>query len=152
MSMKNLFQPTTVDEIKSRLAKLTPQSERQWGKMVPAQAVAHCCGGLEWAVSDTHPPRIFIGRIIGGFVKPMMLKDDAPMRPNSPTAKSLIVNDDRDLSAERERLRNLIDRFVAGGHAGCTTHPHSFFGRMTPDEWAVLMYKHLDHHLRQFNA
>jgi Protein of unknown function (DUF1569) len=35
---------------------------------------------------------------------------------------------------------------------GCTTHPHSFFGRMTADEWAILMYKHLDHHLRQFGA
>jgi hypothetical protein len=23
---------------------------------------------------------------------------------------------------------------------------------MTPDEWATLMYKHLDHHLRQFGV
>jgi hypothetical protein len=29
---------------------------------------------------------------------------------------------------------------------------HSFFGRLTPEEWATLMYKHLDHHLRQFGA
>jgi hypothetical protein len=25
-------------------------------------------------------------------------------------------------------------------------------GHMTPDEWAILAYKHLDHHLRQFGT
>jgi LPS sulfotransferase NodH len=49
-------------------------------------------------------------------------------------------------------LGALIERFAAAGLAGCTMHPHSFFGRLTPQEWAVLMYKHLDHHLRQFGV
>jgi transposase InsO family protein len=46
----------------------------------------------------------------------------------------------------------VIDRFVAAGPKSCTTHPHSFFGPLTPEEWAILMYKHLDHHLRQFGV
>ena len=75
-----------------------------------------------------------------------------PMRKNSPTAPLLIVGDARDFEKERQRLGVLIDRFVAGGPEGCSTHPHCFFGPMTPQEWAVLMYKHLDHHLRQFDA
>jgi hypothetical protein len=95
---------------------------------------------------------MFVGRILGTIVKPMIFKDDAPMRPNSPTSKDLVVQDDRDLPTERERLRGLIDRFAAAGAAGCTTHPHSFFGRLKPEEWAALMYKHLDHHLRQFGV
>lgn len=78
--------------------------------------------------------------------------NDQPMRRNSPTAPDLVIRDERDLGAERERLNGLIDRFAAGGPAGCTTHPHTFFGPMTPQEWATLMYKHLDHHLRQFGA
>ncbi len=49
-------------------------------------------------------------------------------------------------------LSRLIDKFAAGGAAGCTKNPHSFFGKMTPEEWAILMYKHLDHHLRQFGV
>lgn len=104
------------------------------------------------AVGDQVPPRMLIGRIIGGMVKSMVLKNDEPMRPNSPTVKDLIVRDPRDLPRERERLAGLIDRFAAAGPAGCTQHPHSFFGRLTPDEWAILMYKHLDHHLRQFGV
>ncbi len=150
--MKNLFDAPVVDEIKTRLSTLQPDSERKWGAMAPAQAVAHCSAALEWAVGDTVPPRMVLGRIVGRMVKPMLLRNDKPMRLNSPTAKSLIVTDGRDLETERERLREFIDRFSAAGPAGCTTNPHSFFGRLAPEEWAILMYKHLDHHLRQFGV
>ena len=150
--MKNLFEPATVEEVQQRLAQLRPDSERLWGKMNAAQMVAHCSGGMEWAVGDKKPPRMFVGRILGVIVKPMALKDDEPMRRNSPTSKDLVVDDDRNLEVERLRLRGLVERFALAGPKGCTTHPHSFFGRLTPEEWAVLMYKHLDHHLRQFGA
>jgi hypothetical protein len=150
--MKHLFDAATVEEVQARVAQLRPESGALWGTMNPAQALAHCALALEWAVGDSVPPRMWLGRIIGRVVKPMVFRNEAPMRRNSPTAKSLVVRDARDLDTERERLRHLIDRFAAAGPAGCTTHPHSFFGRLTPDEWATLMYKHLDHHLRQFGA
>jgi hypothetical protein len=95
---------------------------------------------------------MFMGRIIGRFVKPLVMRDNEPMRRNSPTARDLVVQNERDLGIERERMSRLIDRFAAAGPEGCTSHPHSFFGRLTPEEWAILMYKHLDHHLRQFGV
>lgn len=150
--MKHLFEAARVDEVKQRLARLRPESARQWGTMDPAQALAHCCGGIEMAVGDRIPPRLLLGRIIGWLIKPLALRDDEPMRRNTPTVQELKVPEARDLERERERLRALIDRFAAAGPAGCTTHPHSFFGRLTPEEWATLMYKHLDHHLRQFGV
>ena len=150
--MKNLYEATTVATVKERLAQLRPDSPRLWGKMNAAQAVAHCSLGMEWAVGDSLPPRMVLGRAIGWMVKPLALGNETPMRRNSPTAKSLVVADERDLETERQRLYGLIDRFAAGGPAKCTKHPHSFFGRLTPEEWAELMYKHLDHHLRQFGA
>jgi Protein of unknown function (DUF1569) len=150
--MKNLFEATAVDEVKERAMRLRPDSERQWGKMNAAQAVAHCAASVEMAVGERLPQRMLLGRIIGGFVKPMLLGKDAPMRRNSPTMPGLVVSDERQLETERTRLCVLIDRFAAGGPQGCTTHPHSFFGRLNPQEWAILMYKHLDHHLRQFGV
>jgi Protein of unknown function (DUF1569) len=150
--MKNLYEAGRMEEVKERLAQLRPESERLWGTMSVAQALAHCAGGLEVAVGDRVPPRMFVGRILGAIVKPMALGNEEPMRRNSPTSKDLVVTDERDLEVERARLRGLIDRFVAAGPAGCTRHPHSFFGRLTPEEWAELMYKHLDHHLRQFGV
>lgn len=90
--------------------------------------------------------------ILGRIIKPKVLGDDAPFRRNSPTSKDLVVHGQPDLAAERERLTRLIDRFIAAGPTGCTKNPHSFFGRLTPNEWAILTYKHLDHHLRQFGV
>jgi len=150
--IKNLFEAARVEEVKERMAQLRPNSERLWGKMNAAQAVAHCSAGLEWALEDRIPPWMFLGRIIGRMVKPMALGNDQPMRRNSPRVKDLVAPDERDLGTERERLRGLIDRFAAAGPKGCTKHPHSFFGPLTREEWATLMYKHLDHHLRQFGV
>jgi hypothetical protein len=148
----NLFDPACATEITDRLDRVQAGSMRQWGKMTLPQAFAHMSGGLEIAVGDTKPPRLFLGRIIGGLVKKMALGNDTPMRRNSPTVPALVITDERDFAAERDRLRTLVSRFVAGGRKGCTTEPHSFFGRLTPDEWGELMYKHIDHHLRQFSA
>ena len=150
--MKNLFDAASQAEVKGRVERLRPDSERQWGTMNPAQAVAHCAHSVEMALGDRRPPRVFIGRVLGWAIKPLALGNDAPMRRNSPTVPEIEMKDSRDLEVERRRLLALIERFAAAGRAGCTTHPHAFFGRLTPDEWGVLMYKHLDHHLRQFGV
>jgi hypothetical protein len=120
--------------------------------MNPAQMLAHCSAGLEMAAGEIRPSRALIGRIIGPAIKRVAVRDEEPMRRNSPTAKELLTTGEWDFGTERERLSALIDRFAASGPSGCTNHPHAFFGPLTPEEWAILMYKHLDHHLRQFGA
>ncbi len=150
--MRNLYRQSDVAEIKQRLAGLQPDSPRRWGKMSAPQAVAHCAAAMEWAVGDRIPPPVGLSSILGRMIKSRVLGNDAPIRQNAPTAKDLLVVDEPDLQTERERLAVLIDRFAGAGPAGCTRSPHSFFGRLTPDEWAILTYKHLDHHLRQFGV
>jgi Protein of unknown function (DUF1569) len=150
--MKNMFDAATVNEVKVRLALLRPESARQWGKMNAAQAMAHCVAGMELATGERRPPRVFIGRVLGPLIKPIAFKEHQPMRRNSPTVPGLVITDERDLEMERQQLSAIIDRFVAAGSAGCSTHPHSFFGKLTPEEWSAWMYKHLDHHLRQFGV
>jgi hypothetical protein len=150
--MKNLFHASAAEEIERRIATLKPDSHSHWGTMNVAQMVAHCSAGLELAAGERRPPRALIGRLIGWAIKPMVLRNDEPMRRNSPTVEGLVIEGKRDLETERKRLLGMISRFVTAGSNGCTTHPHSFFGPLTPNEWAILMYKHLDHHLRQFGA
>ena len=151
--MKNLFDATAANEVRTRLGQLGPQSERQWGKMTAAQMLAHCSVSMQWALGEVVPEKGSLHvRLMGRLVKPMVFRNEDPLRKNSPTVRSLVVADERDLGKERDRLWGLIDKFVAGGAAGCTRNPHSFFGRMTPEEWAIIMYKHLDHHLRQFGV
>jgi hypothetical protein len=150
--MKNLFDPRLANELKQRIDRLRIDSGRQWGKMSAAQAISHCASGLEMALGEIRPPRALIGRLIGSAIKSKVVGNDDEFRRNSPTVNDLVVRGERDLDAERVRLRSLIDRFVSSGPSVCTSHPHPFFGPLTPAEWAVLMYKHLDHHLRQFGV
>src|SRR5258708_2504719 len=95
--MKNLFESASVQEVKTRIANLKPDSAAQWGSMNAAQAMAHCVGGLETAVGDSKPPRVLIGYVIGGIIKPKVVGNDEPFRKNSPTPKSLVVSDNRHL-------------------------------------------------------
>jgi hypothetical protein len=150
--VKNLFAAATVEEVKERMAQLRPESEREWGKMNPAQMLAHCSATMEMATGKITPPRILIGRLLGPLAKKSLIVNGTPMRRNSMTERSCLVTDERDFLAERQRLLESIDRFATGGPGVCTKHPHFFFGPLTPVEWAVLMYQHLDHHLRQFRV
>jgi hypothetical protein len=152
MHMKNLFEPAAVTEIRDRMADLRADSERQWGKMNVAQMLAHCSTWMEMALGLKSPPRSLMGRIFGRAAKSAVLNNERPIRRNMPSEKSLIVTNERDFEVERQRLLEWTDRFAAGGPKKCTTHPHCFFGKMTPMEWATLAYKHMDHHLRQFGV
>jgi len=149
--MKNLFQTEAVDEVISRIDNLQPRAERQWGKMDVAQMMAHCSAALDLASGRLVRPRILLGRIIGPLVRPIY-SNEKPFSRNNPTDKKLVISDPRDFSQEREQLKVRIRQFHDGGEAQCTRHPHPFFGSLSPHEWSTGMYKHLDHHLRQFGG
>ena len=152
MAAKNLFDPGAADAFKRRVLALTPDRAPLWGKMRVGQMVAHVSAALEMATGELRPQRMLIGRVIGGALKKRVMGDDMPLKKNTPTSPALHAPTDTELERERARLLALIDRFTAAGPAGVTKHPHTFFGPMTPEEWAILQYKHLDHHLRQFGV
>jgi uncharacterized protein DUF1569 len=149
--MKTLFEQETVDEVISRIDKLQPAAQRQWGKMDVAQMMTHCSAAMDMASGRLNLPRMFIGRILGPFVKPIYT-NEKPFAKNNPTDKKLVVADQRDFAREQEQLKRKVRQFHEGGEAKCTRHPHPFFGALTPQAWSRGMYKHLDHHLRQFGA
>jgi hypothetical protein len=149
--MKDLFQRETADEVAQRIDSLQPAAQRQWGKMDVAQMMAHCSVALDMAAGRLNPPRLFIGRLLGPFVKPIY-SNDKPFSKNNPTDPKLVISDQRDFAREQEQLKLKIRQFQQGREAQCTHHPHPFFGSLTPQEWSRGMYKHLDHHLRQFGA
>ncbi len=149
--MKSLFDKETMNEVTRRIETLQPGTVRQWGKMDVAQMMAHCSRTMDMASGRLNPPRMLIGRLIGSFVKPV-LTSDKPFSKNGPTVKHLLVADSRDFFREQEQLKLKVRQFHEGGEAQCTRHPHPFFGALTPQDWSRGMYKHLDHHLRQFGA
>jgi hypothetical protein len=149
--MKSLFEPGAASEIMHRLDALTPDAKREWGKMNVGQMLAHCSTTFDMAMGRNNPPQVFIGRLIGHFFKGQY-SNDRPFGRNTPTDPSLVMTGVKDFNKERTYLKEQIEAFVAGGEAGATKHPHPFFGKLTPEAWAKGMYKHLDHHLRQFGT
>ena len=149
--MKNLFEQETVDEVISRIDKLQSACQRQWGKMDVAQMMAHCCITMDIASGRLNLPRMFIGRLIAPFFK-SIYTNEKPFGKNGPTGKELVVADQRDFARERTQLKAKVRQFYEGGEDRCTRNPHPFFGSLTPQAWSRGMYKHIDHHLRQFGV
>ena len=153
--VKNRFDSGLAGDIKRRLMKLHRQSQPLWGKMTVAQTLVHCTSGLEMAMGVINPKRApFPANVLGLLIRPLVFGNDKPIRRNSPSSPELFSANPSRCDFERERchLIDAIDRFANQGEACCSRHPHPFFGPLKPRQWAILMYKHIDHHLRQFGV
>ncbi|HMO62307.1 MAG TPA: DUF1569 domain-containing protein [Ferruginibacter sp.] len=150
--MKNLFDTTAYNEITQRLQQLTPHAQRQWGKMEVAQMLAHCKVAFYVPLADKplKPGPLFF-RLFGSLVK-AGLYNDKPWKKGLPTAPNFVIKDQRNFEEEKKQLTALIDKFYSLGVEKVGNYPHPIFGKFTKAQWGQAMYKHLDHHLRQFNA
>jgi hypothetical protein len=150
--MNNLYNSTHVSGILERIEKLSPNSQRQWGKMNVAQMLAHCNVSLETALGKNVIPRVpFVSQLIAKMLRPSVM-GPKPFGKNSPTDKSYIMKAELNFDEQKSKAVSSIKKFSEGGPSACTTHPHPFFGHFTPEEWALFQWKHLDHHLRQFGV
>lgn len=149
--MNNLFSPTDMQDILRRIENIQPDAQRQWGQMEVVQMLNHCTGALKMASGEINPPRAFIGRLIGRFFR-SKYSNKEPFEKNSPTSRAINKAESLDFDREKAQLISQVQKFHQGGAGNVTTHPHPFFGELTPDEWSIGMWKHLDHHLRQFGG
>jgi hypothetical protein len=97
--VKNLFQPDAVNEVISRIDKLPPTTQPQWGKMDVAQMMAHCSATLDAASGRVVLPRLLIGRLLGPFVRPALTNNRA-FSKNSLTDKNFVIADKRDFARD----------------------------------------------------
>jgi Protein of unknown function (DUF1569) len=149
--MASLFDSAAKKSILDRIDALPATAVRYWGKMSAAQMMAHCTAALEVGTGDRPRKQALIGKVFAPFVRSSLL-GEKPFGRNSPTDPTFIVSDDRDFTREKQRLIGIIARFCKGGAPEAGKHIHSFLGKITGDEWGVMMHKHLDHHLRQFGG
>jgi len=148
--MKSIFDKTNRDEIIARIKALDVNSKAQWGKMNVYQMMEHCARWEEMIAGRLQSKRALLGRIFGKMALKDFLKEDKPLRRNSPTIPQLIVKEtDGDIQAEKARWIALIEE---NANFSQPVFVHPFFGEMTKDQIGCLAYRHLDHHLRQFNG
>lgn len=85
------------------------------------------------------------------LVKPTVV-GDKPYKRNSQTAPAFLITDERDFTTEKNRLIQYIRRAQQDGTAFYDGRASNSFGKLTINEWNVMFYKHLDHHLTQFGV
>lgn len=150
--MNNLFNPSDTAGILTRIENLAPNAQRQWGKMTVNQMLAHCNASLETAMGLTFSKRLGpVGRLFGKLLKPTYFSHK-PFPKNSTTDPSYIIKGNPDFEKEKTKVMKHIKLFADGGPDKCTKQAQAFFGALTPEEWAIMQWKHFDHHLRQFGA
>jgi hypothetical protein len=149
--MPNLFDAANRDSILVRLSSLQPGATRQWGKMGVAQMLAHCSIAMEAATGDRPRKQQLIGKLLAWMVRSRVLGEQ-PFSRNSPTDPTFIVKDERDFDLEKRRLMSLVSKFCEHGPENAGRQTHSFLGKLSGDEWGMMMHKHIDHHLNQFGG
>ena len=145
--MKSIWQDEVRRELQERLRSLTPDRPGRWGTMTAPRMVAHvasslksCLGDLEVKSKDLplrYPP---LKQIVIYWL---------PFPRNAPTAPELLARAPGDWAADVAEVVALIDRFSVRT-PGDAWPAHAAFGRLTGKQWGILMYRHADHHFRQF--
>jgi hypothetical protein len=140
-----------LQEILARIEKLSPQSQPLWGKMSVGQMLRHLQGPLEVPLGRHHLPPSFMMKIFGRMIGKRLIADK-PVPKNSPTASSLRVADERDFHKEKEALIKTLQDYAATAQAGKLPPAHPYWGKLSPEQWDKMQWKHLDHHLGQFGV
>ena len=144
-----LLDPSTRAQLTERVRALESEAQPLWGRMDLVAMLNHLNLSFQAASGELRLKRALIGRLFGGVAKRVFLAGGRDFTRNSPTDPGLLRQGGSHEAARTELLQR-IEAFAQPG--GISDHPHAFFGPLTPDEWGVLMGKHLDHHLRQFGA
>lgn len=148
--MRTMWDAESARDIRERVAQLTPERTRRWGRMSVQQMVCHLSESLKMAIGDLQvaPKRLPLR------YPPLkqLVVYVAPFPRNAPTAPELtIAATPRPWADDIATLQRLIDRFTAHP-VDAEWQEHPAFGRLSRRAWGVLAYRHLDHHLRQFGV
>jgi hypothetical protein len=146
--MPMLHDPAFRATIAARLEALRPDSSRQWGSMTVDQMLWHLNQFLASALGEGDLP-VQKSPIPLPLMRFMVLY--MPWPKSAPTNRGAVANTRYGFEAEQARCRALIDRFAKRPLDGPWPVDPSF-GKVSGRFASKLQARHLDHHLRQFNA
>ena len=150
--MKSLHKENDFNEMKIRIARLSEDSKRKWGRMNAAQMLCHCNLILQIPLKKIELPEInILFRTIGICTKKEMQIFDNGIPHNMPCFRKVIVNFECDFEQEKIKLLKTLDEYQEAFRGNQLPGRHVLFGKMTEKDWGFLEYKHLDHHLKQFS-
>lgn len=147
--MNSIYDKTSNEEMITRINSLTPESKPLWGKMTVDQMLRHCTSAANVAFGTQDLKVNFLMRFLGKSMKTKIFNSE--FKKNSPTAPEFIFKGNYDFESSKNELIKNFSRF-AEGHQAIKIDVHPFWGKMTYEDWDKLMWKHVDHHLKQFGV
>lgn len=147
--MKSIFNKEVMQQILQRIDRISPDAKNIWGKMTAYQMVKHCTVSEEMFLGKKVYKRLFIGRLFGKIALKGILKNDAPMKLNNPTHPEFKITGQGDFEGEKQKWKLLLQEYENFSNQGFV---HPFFGKMNTKQIGEYVFKHCDHHLRQFNV
>ncbi len=148
----NIFQKTDYLEIISRIKNLSTDNRRMWGTMNITEMLNHCSKQLELGLGKIEQNGIegsFIMRT--GFGRWFALYGVSWFRGLS-TPKRMNVKENQYKIEGFQKEKDVLLMLLKEVLEKRSLKPHPFFGALSQKDWGRLIWKHLDHHLRQFNG
>src|SRR6478609_6765421 len=147
--MGSIYDKADNEAIIARINSLSPESKAQWGKMTVDQMCKHCNATIQVAFGKQGLKINFIFRILGRLLKNKAFNND--FGKGSPTAKEFKFEDSYDFESSRKEFAESFSQFAQGTQV-IKVMDHPFGGKMTYDDCDKVMWRHTDHHLRQFGV
>ena len=152
MEHRSVYDPDVHAEMEGRIGNLTPDSAPVWGTMSVGQMLSHCAEVQEvFNGEKTLQKTPLFAKLIKGVIRKGVL-GDRPYSRGLQTHPQYRQTEPKEFEREKERLLEGLARFVEMDEARAARIEHPLFGRMTREERGWGIYKHLDHHLRQFGV
>jgi hypothetical protein len=149
--MPTAFDPVCRQELVTRFLALTPDTPARWGRFTALKMASHVTDAVRMATGDLDVRAKAPGILKTAFVRWLVIHV-LPFPKGAPTAPALLERGNTtplQLDAERATFSALLDKVAARQGTGAWPD-HPAFGRMTERDWGVLVYRHVDHHFRQF--
>jgi hypothetical protein len=147
---KTIFNQARFLSIYDRVLTIRPGAQRRWGLMNVAQMLNHLkistAGGLK--VLQLKDESSFLSRTFIKFIVLYVLPR-LPRNIEAPQSSKREINQVPDFDEEKQQVLLTLEKVYTSSDRA---YPHPMFGSMSRAQWGRLIYRHFDHHLRQFGA
>jgi Protein of unknown function (DUF1569) len=141
---------TDAREIKDRIARVQPGATPQWGRFSSPQMICHLADSLKMALGDLPVPSKWLPIRYPPLKQFIIFV--APFPKHAPTAPQLLARRPREWAADVADLQTHVDRLGQHRASRAPWPEHPVFGPMSERAWGVQIYRHMDHHLKQFGV
>lgn len=147
--MKSIFNKEEAENLISRAKSITANSLPLWGSMNSTEMFYHCNFTNKQILDGEMDKRKttfkdFSRKIFALYFLKQFPKNIKGLKRND--AKGKVSQEE--FEKEKEEFSNLVRRYYQHKKEISVRHP--VFGNLSKKEWGLAVWKHLDHHLRQF--